>query len=135
MIDGLRWKLEEYINNPEGQDWNRTSNLKECITSRYYPDVLRAFRETTDMSFWNNEDGSLYFLPFRIDVIWDEEKYTAAFTSITVWEHRYDIMIDSSVQDDFSNVDDFIDVVIDLTEHAERIKNTFNSLRPIYNEL
>ena len=42
-------------------------------------------------------------------------------------------MFDSCVKDDFCSIDEFVDTIIDLTEQAENIKNTFNLLRPVYN--
>ncbi len=135
MIDWLRQKLLNFIEEHDTDtDWNWTNDIKWSITSNYYPDVLRAFREICDWSLWKNEDGSLYFLPFWIDTVWDEDKYTEAFTEITIWDNHYSIMFDSCVKDDFCSIDEFVDTIIDLTEQADNIKNTFNLLRPVYNE-
>lgn len=138
MIDWLRQTIINFIENFESEsEWNWTSDIKWCITSSYYSDVIRAFREMWDVALWTKEDWTYYFLPFRVDVVWDIDdwdRYTEAFCQIKIWDKEFTVRVDPCVLDEFNNTDEFVNEIMRLTEETEKIKSFFNLLRPIYNE-
>ena len=78
MIELLRWKIMSFIEK-DPDDYH----IKDDILSDYCSNVLRWWRYITDQSWWYNDDKTLQFLSFWVDVVWTEDdKYTTAFTSI-----------------------------------------------------